>query len=929
MKKLRKIFLLVASLLLALTISSCTDKEVRNTSIPMGAIDTQATVANSGDYTVNNEIYYNKLRSKGYDTVFNQIKIALFRADYDFVKSQINLSDSDVNTYEQKLFDAYASDIFSTSSAKTIKDLTVEQRDTYIEKYIDNSSNKGIFVTKENCLSYSIENEKIKFSYIPQEVIDEKLISIAMEKAAKDALEDIVDNEKIQDDEGKLVTNTNYISDLNISSYYESNHMTYGTYRAIIIQFNNLNEARNVIASVEQKIGALTEANALRFYVNLYNTYYNYRTPIKESDPFTSNSEDTKTVFVVNEDKDELKNMSSSIANIVTNTLEEDGQYLKQPFNQNNKYVMVYRGATEFDINETYDITPLNEQVKWTDLKEHETAFNEVKATVREKLIDSKASSYSSTLLAKKIKAAEIEIYDPYVEYRFKNSYDDDYELIAPSKFDENYIFKIKDSTSTYTYSVEEFYKEQSRISGLEVVVEILKLEYAYDLRDKFLDSDRISDLEEDLDKTITSFNKNENSAYPSSVGLEVYLLASFGYTSRENVLKYNKIGSAALSSYLNQKIFDEWAKKNEDGSYSHEIAYDKLNILENILQAGNANFENLFSINIDHMLIYIDDNSDGSPDDPKDFLKNFTESQTKEFQTALMDLANAIYEEANCELLTASNTKMEILQYIVSAYNKNEPLFSNPDVTWEKYKKYNFLIKAESLSSSGDTNQDNVGNYVKEFGDYVKKLYKVAKENKLTLEDEESTFYFVNSLDKAPAKYEDLCATQFGFHMIVINDYDETPSTTKNTEASDSYGYQKNIEILINELDKDTTDDNIYVVVSDTYNEKENEATMNQLFTYYVQTQSGATSTFDPTLRNVLSAMFGSAITRYTSSSFQEFLLFKKLNISAFDSTSILSKQLSNYEGYLIRTSQSYSKDDEFENWYTDALNWDRPYEK
>ncbi|MDE6945806.1 MAG: hypothetical protein K2P14_01345, partial [Anaeroplasmataceae bacterium] len=131
MKKLRKIFLLVASLLLALTISSCTDKEVRNTSIPMGAIDTQATVANSGDYTVNNEIYYNKLRSKGYDTVFNQIKIALFRADYDFVKSQINLSDSDVNTYEQKLFDAYASDIFSTSSAKTIKDLTVEQRDTY------------------------------------------------------------------------------------------------------------------------------------------------------------------------------------------------------------------------------------------------------------------------------------------------------------------------------------------------------------------------------------------------------------------------------------------------------------------------------------------------------------------------------------------------------------------------------------------------------------------------------------------------------------------------------------------------------------------------------------------------------------------------------------------------------------------------------
>ena len=94
---------------------------------------------------------------------------------------------------------------FSTTSTTTIEDYTEEERDKYIQKYIDSSNLKGIFLTKEQCLSYSTENEKIKFTYIPQEVIDEKLITIAMNKASKDALEKIVDNEKITDDDDNLL----------------------------------------------------------------------------------------------------------------------------------------------------------------------------------------------------------------------------------------------------------------------------------------------------------------------------------------------------------------------------------------------------------------------------------------------------------------------------------------------------------------------------------------------------------------------------------------------------------------------------------------------------------------------------------------------------------------------------------------------------
>ena len=103
----------------------------------------------------------------------------------------------------------------------------------------------------------------------------------------------------------------------------------------------------------------------------------------------------------------------------------------------------------------------------------------------------------------------------------------------------------------------------------------------------------------------------------------------------------------------------------------------------------------------------------------------------------------------------------------------------------------------------------------------------------------------------------------------------------------------------------------------------------MNQLFTYYVQKQKGLTSSIDNTLRDVLSSMFDSAITRYVSTGFQNYLLFDELNIKIEDSTSILAQQIKSYKGYLIRVSQDYSTEDDFASWYDGTLDWTRPYER
>lgn len=920
MRNIKRLFLIVSTFLFAIALASC-DNTKRNTATPMGDINGSRVIASAGEYKLTDDVFYSQLRYQGYNTVINKIKSNLFEKEIGEVKASFNFTDSEVNDYERELFDSYASAIYGTTSIEAIKDMKEEDLNKNISKYIDSCSNEGITVTKDD-LKYVEIDEEIAFTTIPEAIQNKYITSIAINKAAKDKLKTIVDLEEIENKDGELVDNSNYIEEEDLESYYNNNNKKYGTYQAIIVQFNTLTEAKKAMEATEAQVGALTKENALKFYIALYNNYYNYRVEIDSTTPFKDYGKaKTQTVFAVNADKNELNTISSSIQNIVTTTLENDFDYLERPFNQSNKYVMVYRGETTFDVNEKYGFTEVDNEghVTWETLKANENAYKAVSAEIKEKLIDNKVSSYASTIINDRIEAADIEIYDPLFELKFESSYADYYDLIDTKAFDNNNIYKLVYGEKTYTYSVADFYAEQALAIGVRTIYNLLSNEYAFSLKDLFLDEEAIETIEDEIESSVKTFNKDENAAYPKSIGLETFLVANYGYTTEELVVK-SKVSQKALSSYLSDSLFTEWSTED------HKVNYEELTVLNNILAAGNKKYNDIFSINIDHMLIFLDDNGDGNPDDPKEFTKYFTAEEKTAYEAALLALSQAIYAEANAEELTKSNDLMEILNYIVEAYTKNEKLFSNPDKTWADYKKYNFLLKVESLSSSGDTTQSNVGNYVVEFGDYVKDLYDVVVENDIKIEDDEPKFIFTTSKDAAPSTFADLCATQFGYHMIVVNDYEER-GTTESLEKDDTNGYQAKIEVLIDEKNKDELSDNIYVIVADTYNDKKNEANINQLFVYYVQKQTGATSTLDSDVEEVLSAMFGDAISRYLSSGFQNYLLYNTLGVKV--EYAPLATYYANYKGYLERTSQSYDAEDDFAEWYSDSINWTRPYEK
>ena len=343
MRNIKRLFLIVSTFLFAIALASC-DNTKRNTATPMGDINGSRVIASAGEYKLTDDVFYSQLRYQGYNTVINKIKSNLFEKEISEVKASFNFTDSEVNDYERELFDSYASAIYGTTSIEAIKDMKEEDLNKNISKYIDSCSNEGITVTKDD-LKYVEIDEEIAFTTIPEAIQNKYITSIAINKAAKDKLKTIVDLEEIENKDGELVDNSNYIEEEDLESYYNNNNKKYGTYQAIIVQFNTLTEAKKAMEATEAQVGALTKENALKFYIALYNNYYNYRVEIDSTTPFKDYGKaKTQTVFAVNADKNELNTISSSIQNIVTTTLENDFDYLERPFNQSNKYVMVYRG---------------------------------------------------------------------------------------------------------------------------------------------------------------------------------------------------------------------------------------------------------------------------------------------------------------------------------------------------------------------------------------------------------------------------------------------------------------------------------------------------------------------------------------------------------------------------------------------------------
>ncbi len=992
--KLKRLFLGAGIAILGVSLASCSEKEIRNTTTPYGALynqlDKEIATANNGKSKMTVGTYYNKLKSLGYDKVSTAINSRLYEPEIKALKALLtkeNLNDyKDALTIkiegkdgaslyeltEEKIAElrrelleeinlVIATKVYGTADFEAISKKTPMEMNKAIQSFIDSQAKIGIFLEEADLKNYLIptdsnyelnkEKKLIQFKKETLDKLEPAVDAVILEQAkllsAKKALFQIAEKEYITKtveengkDVEKTVKNDYYIfKDSNYKSEYERTFKTYGTYNAIVIQFNSLKEAQAALKA--NPIDTSSLENAKKSYANLYNMYYKYKTPANTS------ADDPIHIYEVNEFKDDFADLPASVSTLIKSTLKDD-EYLTEPRNVNNKYVLAFRGKTVYSVSEDKDETDYNDLT--------EAQKDKYLPKIKEALIDSNAKSYQATDYQKKLEDAKLKIYDPYFEYKFEYENASFYDHVTEvTKPESNLIFEMEGSSA---YTVDQFFVDASDSYASSILVDYFQLDYANQYYNDYVDlhlinKDAKKDNKKALDEAIKAFNSNKNSTYPAEIGLETFLIANYGYANKDEVLKYYYDAKSALTTYKSIVVFDQWATED------HKINTEKTNILNNILETGNKTYNDIFNINLDHLLINIDDNGDGQPDDPDDFFQK-NPSIKADFEQAVANLAQAIYTEAVNEAYK-NNTLFETLTYIKSQYEEGGAILSQPGKTWDDFKNddknghFNFLLTVEQLASNGDITQDSVNNFVTPFKDYVKNIYKTASNNKdLPKEFDNGTFYIVSGSGESltgeqlttpeqatKITNETLCKTNFGYHLLVLNSF-SGPKSTKYTENDDAGGFQKDLQIVLRKYeDADNQDKNEIVYINtSSYNQNDNQASFEQLFIYYVQQANGVDSSLDSDVKQIMSSLFDNAISTYKSSNFQTFLLLRLLNVqindlalfSATDSvnkdykinTKAVSAEIENLKNQII----SYDQNSPYVAWVTD-MDWTRPDSK
>lgn len=928
MKRFKRFLLVALTLFLGLTITSCKQASTRNTTVPYGSLDLNAVVAQSSkDITLTNDTFYSRLRAKGYDIFTEEIKRTIYEAEINAITKLVHSSSlGDLTSEEKKVLsyedteidgvrydelkDIFVSElssslltsIFSSTDAYTINSKTDKEKQTSIAKYVESMQRQGYTITADN-ISYSDTDEDgtmdIDLEKIPSDILASLILTKAEDFYAQKELYKIADKEYLNEGTDDEEKNDNYLfKESSIISSYDSSYKTFGTYKAIIITFNSRREAMETMKVLGDT--EITSENVLDSYLKLYNKYYScYGTQTEDSDLFS---------YEVSVDKNELDDISSSVNTLITETLD-NGEFLTEPRNLDDKYVLAYRISTNY-VYEEKEFDELDEATR-----------TEVERMIKNNLVKANSSSYITTAFKAALDNCSLEIYDPLFEYKFRNSYTDNYDLIDKDNenIGKNLIFKLNNTE----FTVESFYDKASSRFGAGIVTEYFQQEYTLKYLDDFVTEETTKTNKETLEKAIKSFEKNENSTYPKEIGLQTYLLNAYGYETKDDVLKYYYQASSCMSSYKAKVLFDEWATDE------HTISDEAKKVLERILAVGNNSYESLFSINVDHILINIDYDADGNADDPDKFISEHPEIKER-FEAAVENLAQAIYREATYADYK-DNSLYDTLAYIVNQYNKGAALLSDPTDSWDNYKtEFNFLLRAEQLASSSDITQDSVSSFVTPFADYIKDMYTKATEDEVKLDDNGNFFTvqdgkLTEAADGSKITTETLCKTVYGYHLIVLNDYDGPDSLKFTKDENDSNGYQEAIQVLISE-DEDDETNNVYVTLS-SYNENSTSANLNQLFIYYVQSKNGDSSSLDSNIESLLSTLFTDPIEKYSSSNFQTMVLLDIINITSSDEK--ITRLVEAERGYYANLVIDYDSESEYISWISKDMDWTRPNQK
>ena len=732
-----------------------------------------------------------------------------------------------VDNNREELIELVNKACYGTSDEEALAKMNSTTKATYVKKYVDSMYLQNINITETNI--YTEECLGHYLNQLAQKAYAEKVLTDENSKYFYANEFQKENGEFVLDEDGEQIKNTYYISEESIESSYNSTQNSEAEYNVVIVAFNTLADAKKALNGYNEN--ELTYEN----FKTIYNNKYGYKT-VSEDNFFLTTTE--------------LSAYDSGLSTLVKNMKAGDYK-LYQQFGKNVYLVYLNQEKPE---------------VEYEKLEEADKAAAK-EETIKELIEGKLTSNVISTLLVEKVYDTEIVIYDYVFDalYAAENS---DHKRLEASEWKDEYNSYVAKVGETYI-TVADFYSKLEKLLGLTTSLDyftnevLLNSKYADKLTDKDLEA-----IDKEYKAAVESF---ENGSYasnglPTSVGKDVFLFAYFGSTDEAEI----------KNQYKSQKIWEYYLKEKPENYFALAEAFSK------------QYHDKYFDLSVKHILLTVDFDSDGTPDDPELFMNKLSEEKQTAFTNAIVAAMDAIVKEVNYIVEKDYSSLVDALDYVLREFYANGTLLSDTTKTWSFYKdEFNLGLTIEDLSS---VSSSTYSQYVKEFGIGVQKLYTKLSEEKKLNDD-----YLASSV----SNIDELIKTNYGYHILGVYNSGNVTSAlyTKDNDSSEQY---VNIKVEVN---------GEKVTIENAYSENK-WASINQIRIYdaQVNTEDGITD-LPSAVKTYISKFYTTFTTRFNNESFRNILLAKtELTIDFADANNdtkfaefieIQKRQLDSYEDY------------------------------
>lgn len=950
----KKVIVFMIVLIGTLTLSACKEKELK---IPYGSLDD--TVFLSGDgYKVTKKELYEEMRISEFSTIEKLI--------YQIVmKDEIALINDNREDYQDDFVEIVNDNIFYTDDMKELKELEDEDLKSFVARFVDLLYLDGVDINPTDI-------DTVNFTDHSEVIFDYFVLDVAKRNFARKLLkEDVVDKDSdyfidietdIENYFKNQVQKRYPLSSINIrfTNSYEANqtlrHFNLKTFRS---QWYAIADPRVEVVTgyplevlqsldLEGKNGELSESEHQLYYdkytinptreptedadvslsldevlgkfFDIYNFVYPYKTKIDTS-LFPTVEDVLNSEDLVNDDEenlgqftmlyDDYPSAQSSLRTYIYNTLytDEDGtRYTASPRSYGNHYFITFKLK---DHNEDLlDYLDEDDEFILYENEEEKTLTTYAQEFYDKIVKDKLTNTYINKKFEEKLEEAKVVVYDEIIYLNLENR---DLDVELAKKSSKDVVIKV-DETEIL---VDELYELLEKKIGATIAMDLAVKNYLMNspYRDKITDK-MMEQYKENIENVIRQFSQNafESSGFPASMGRKNFLRLSFRSETIDEA-----ITKVYVHNELERLFYNDYERLY--GEQIYEIFADYANRVK----------DQYFAISSSHLLVYIDMDEDGEPDNPEDFFETLSEAQVLEYQDMVTEIMQIAHDRAS-----KHSQFKDGLRSIVNDFNNSSKFRSDlcdaeegieyrPECTWAKYKQYGFLLKFEDLGETqNSTNYPTSGSGLHEdFFNRLHTLYDEVKEEYYDV-DEKFPSQVLDARPTAYASTEDnkgVLETSFGWHLILVTG-GKVSQSSKFTYEDDTYvdsDKEDRLKIYEEITVKDREDKEIIInAYSDDEYISVNQA---RIFLYESQTDRGVVSLPQKVL-NTLNAYLKPVKQKYEGDYMKMHLLYKLFSELDYEFSNPNSKQ--KLEGVLEINERQFLNYSDKEDLYNDLYgNW------